>query len=555
MRDIVPAVKQFGYRNKLEYTWTRTPDGPAPGFHEAGRWDALLPLETCLLAGPNGGAVREAFRDWARGQGLDAYEQQDGAGYLRHLVVREGIRTGEVLCILVTSPGEYPDLDALEHLLAERCPSVVGVLHAINEGTADSTQGLEARIAFGRGWFEEELLGLRLRVSAGSFMQTNTEMTDLLYAEAVRRAALTGGEVVWDLYSGIGSIALALAGGARRVIGVEIVEEAVERARENALLNGVANAEFVVGDAAKAIRPLLEDGLPRPDVVVVDPPRAGLTPRAVRRVVELYPKRLVYVSCNPTTLAGNGKLLAEAGYALSSVTPFDLFPHTPHVECAATFERVEPASVGRKRLVPLAERPERVPEGALRGLVVERVLDGGHDEHVDRRRQVLHAEALLERACERELERVQERHGLAAHRDDDLGLHDRDLSLEPARRELGIGRVARLQAVRAVEDARVDAEALHGLEHRLACAPEERDALGQLGRSGCVLEQEDVRERVPRAEDAAGQLMAELVGLADRARQVLLVDLILRQGSLIFARTRRTPTRPRDPSARAGAPI
>jgi 23S rRNA (uracil1939-C5)-methyltransferase len=166
-------------------------------------------------------------------------------------------------------------------------------------------------------------------------------MTDLLYAEAVRRAALTGSEIVWDLYSGIGSIALALAGGARRVIGVEIVEEAVERARENALLNGVANAEFVVGDAAKAIRPLLEEGLPRPDVVVVDPPRAGLTPRAVRRVVELYPKRLVYVSCNPTTLAGNGKLLDEAGYELASVTPFDLFPHTPHVECAATFERVD----------------------------------------------------------------------------------------------------------------------------------------------------------------------------------------------------------------------
>jgi 23S rRNA (uracil1939-C5)-methyltransferase len=196
-------------------------------------------------------------------------------------------------------------------------------------------------VVFGRGWFEEELLGLRLRVSAGSFMQTNTEMTDLLYTEAVRRAALTGREVVWDLYSGLGSIALALAGGAARVIGVEIVEEAVERARENALLNGVANAEFVVGDAAKAIRPLLEEGLPRPDVVVVDPPRAGLTPRAVRRVVELYPKRLVYVSCNPTTLAGNGKLLDEAGYNLTSVRPFDLFPHTPHVECVATFERGE----------------------------------------------------------------------------------------------------------------------------------------------------------------------------------------------------------------------
>ena len=174
----------------------------------------------------------------ARG-GLEAYDQKDELGFLRHLVVREGIRTGEVLCVLVTSPGPTPDFDELERLLAERCPTVVGVLHAVNEGVADSTPGLAARVVFGRGWFEEEILGLRLRVSAGSFLQTNTEMTDLLYGEAVRRAALTGREVVWDLYSGIGSIALALAGGASRVIGVEIVEEAVERARENALLNGV----------------------------------------------------------------------------------------------------------------------------------------------------------------------------------------------------------------------------------------------------------------------------------------------------------------------------
>jgi 23S rRNA (uracil1939-C5)-methyltransferase len=340
LAPIVPAVRELGYRNKLEYTWARSPDGPAPGFHAAGRWDEVLALETCLLAGPKGGPVREAFRDWARAQGLEAFAQTDGEGYLRHLVVREGIRTGEVLCILVTGPGDPPDFEALQQLLAERCPTVVGVLHAINDGNAESTAGLQAKVAFGQGWFEEEILGLRLRVSAGSFLQTNTEMTDLLYGEAVRRAALTGREVVWDLYSGIGSIALALAGGASRVIGVEIVEEAVERARENALLNGVGNAEFVAGDAAKTIRPLLEQGLPSPDVVVVDPPRAGLTPRAVRRVVELDPKRLVYVSCNPTTLAGNGKLFDEAGYKLVSVTPFDLFPHTPHVECVATFDRV-----------------------------------------------------------------------------------------------------------------------------------------------------------------------------------------------------------------------
>jgi 23S rRNA (uracil1939-C5)-methyltransferase len=274
-----------------------------------------------------------------RGSSVEPYDQTTHEGFLRHLVVREGRRTGEALCVLVTAPGTIPDVEGLQAALADT--GVVGVLHAVNDGVAELTGGLAARPLFGRTWFEEEVLGLRLRVSAGAFLQTNTEMCDLLYRDAVEQAALTGEEVVWDLYSGIGSIALALAAGARRVIGVEIAEEAVERARENALLNGVGNVEFVAGDTGRAIRPLLEQGLPRPHVAVVDPPRAGLGGRAVRRVLDLAPRRLVYVSCNPATLAGDALLLAEGGYRLARVRPFDLFPHTPHVECVARFERVE----------------------------------------------------------------------------------------------------------------------------------------------------------------------------------------------------------------------
>jgi 23S rRNA (uracil1939-C5)-methyltransferase len=336
---IVGAPSQYHYRNKLEYAWTAAPDGPALGFHQAGRWDAVLDLSVCLLTGSTGNAIRETFVAWARAQGLEAYDQEAQRGYLRHLVVREGLRTGEALCILVTSPGELPGVDDLEARLAEHCPGVVGVLHAVNDGVAEVTAGLAARRLFGRVWFEEEILSLRLRVSAGAFLQTNTEMTDLLYRDAVEQAALTGDEVVWDLYSGIGSIALALSARARQVVGVEIAEEAVERARENAALNGVGNVEFVAGDAAKALRPLVERGLPKPDVVVVDPPRAGLSQKVVRRIVELGPRRIVYVSCNPTTLAGNGLLLSEDGYRLERVRPFDLFPHTPHVECVARLER------------------------------------------------------------------------------------------------------------------------------------------------------------------------------------------------------------------------
>ena len=339
IEPIVPAVREYAYRNKLEYAWTSTPEGVSLGFHKAGRWEEIVPVQVCLLTGERGNAVREAFRDWARAEGLEAYDQRTNTGYLRHVVVREGVRTGELLCILVTVGGDLPGVDNLQALLEERAPGVVGVLHAVNDGVAEVASGIPTRPLFGRSWFEEEISGLRLRVSAGSFLQTNTEMADVLYHDAIDQAGLTGGEVVWDLYCGTGSIGLALAGAARRVIGVEIVPEAIERARENALANGVANIQFVAADAGKAPRDLIAEGLPAPDVVLLDPPRAGMTPKAARRVAELGARRIVYVSCNPTTLAGNAPILAEGGYSLTRVRPFDLFPHTPHVECVARFDR------------------------------------------------------------------------------------------------------------------------------------------------------------------------------------------------------------------------
>jgi 23S rRNA (uracil1939-C5)-methyltransferase len=340
LEPIVPAVRQFAYRNKLEYAWTRTEAGASLGFHRAGRWEEVIPIEVCLLTGEAGNAVREAFIAWARGQGLEAFDQRDGKGFLRHLVVREGVRTGEFLCVVVTTSGDLPGVEELEAILAERAPGVIGVLHAVNEGVSEIATGIPTRPLLGRAWFEEEISGLRLRVSAGSFLQTNTEMADVLYQDAIEQAGLTGGETVWDLYCGTGSIGLALAGEARRVIGVEIVEEAVERARENALANGVANIQFVCADAGKAPRDLIAEGLPAPDVVMIDPPRAGMTPKAARRVGELGARRIVYVSCNPTTLAGNAPMLAEAGYELTRIRSFDLFPHTPHVECVARFDRI-----------------------------------------------------------------------------------------------------------------------------------------------------------------------------------------------------------------------
>jgi 23S rRNA (uracil1939-C5)-methyltransferase len=335
MLPIVPALEQYGYRNKLEYSWTTRDGRPALGFHQAGRWDQLLAVDHCHIASDGSNEVRRAFERWAADCGLKAYDQRAGSGFLRHLVVREGVRSGELLAVLVTADGALPAPDGLVAGLPD---SVVGVVHAVNDGVAEVTHGLPASVVSGRDWYEEQVGGLHLKVSAGAFMQTNTVMSERLYEVAIEFAEPAAGDVVWDLYCGAGALGLLAAqAGAGSVYGIEIDPESVERARENAGRNGLA-VEFVAGDVARAVRPLLERA-PAPTVALVDPPRAGLTPRAVRRIVELAPDRLVYVSCNPTTLAPNCSQLAESGYRLERVQPLDMFPHTPHIECVALLSR------------------------------------------------------------------------------------------------------------------------------------------------------------------------------------------------------------------------
>ena len=204
-------------------------------------------------------------------------------------------------------------------------------------GVAETTQGGKTKVLRGEAHLEEELLDLRFRISPDAFFQTNTEMAETLYRAAIELAGLTRRERVLDLYCGIGTIALALALEAGEVFGVEIVERAVADAIENARLNGIDNARFFAGDVRTAMRPLLEES-GKPDVVVVDPPRAGLSQKVVRRILEAEAKRIVYVSCNPTTLAPNARQMADAGYELRTVRPVDMFPQTPHIECVALLE-------------------------------------------------------------------------------------------------------------------------------------------------------------------------------------------------------------------------
>jgi 23S rRNA (uracil1939-C5)-methyltransferase len=322
VEPIEPAVERWRYRNKLEYSFGERDGELVLGFHARGRWDVIVDAEDCQLASERNNARRNELRDWARSAGLPAYDKRSREGVLRNLVIREGRRMEQLQSRLITSPAEIPR------------PPVD--LHTIVEGPGGGTDGPTG--ALGAEYLEEEICDLRFRISHRAFFQTNTEMAERLYAIAAEMAGLTGSESVFDLFCGIGTLGLTLAGRAGEVWGIEIVPEAVVDAEENARLNGIENASFRTGDARKEIRPLLAEA-GSTDVVVVDPPRAGLSKKVVRRLIECGAPRIVYVSCNPTTLAPNAAQLAEAGYRLRRVKPVDMFPQTPHIECVALLEK------------------------------------------------------------------------------------------------------------------------------------------------------------------------------------------------------------------------
>ena len=359
VRPVDPAVAQFGYRNKMEYSAAPGPDGTLRlGFHRRGRWDEVVDIDQCLLATAAGNAARETVRGWAQAHGIAPYDQRAQTGMLRHVVVREGIATGELLVTVVTAPGADALLDELVDPMCAAHPNLVGLLHAVNDGVSEITQGLPTRVLWGRDYFFEEVLGVRLALSAQSFFQTNSRMTGHLYTRIAEAAGLDGSQVVYDLFCGVGSIGLTIAAHAREVIGVEIVPEAAADAARNAAANGVTQFRVLVGDVGRVVREQRES-LPRADVAIVDPPRGGLSGRAIRRVLDLEPTVLVYVSCHPATFAENAAKFVAAGYDLEYVQPVDMFPNTPHVEAVARFVRDEARVAAARAAAEAAARGAR----------------------------------------------------------------------------------------------------------------------------------------------------------------------------------------------------
>jgi 23S rRNA (uracil1939-C5)-methyltransferase len=387
LEDIVPAAERWRYRNKLEYSFgpgeagEGSPGELVCGFHAPAGGNRVTPIEDCMLASERGNLARQAALRWCQMEGLTAWDRgrgtrdangeaggeslgeeraqrtgagreqrsgpgreertgpgPDGRARLRNLVVREGRRTGKIQVRLVTTEGEL-DAGALAATLSEALgESLSGVLWTRSRSLAETTAGGDTELIWGDAELPERLGELDLRISPEAFFQTNTEMAELLYGVVVEYAALEGWERVYDLYSGIGTIALTLAPRAGELWGIELVEEAVADAIAGARRNDIAKAHFFAGDTRLAL-PALVERAGRPDLVVVDPPRAGLSKKVVRRIIEASPRRIVYVSCNPTTLAPNAAELAEEGWTLRKVRPVDMFPQTHHIECVALLER------------------------------------------------------------------------------------------------------------------------------------------------------------------------------------------------------------------------
>jgi 23S rRNA (uracil1939-C5)-methyltransferase len=332
---IVPADQAWRYRNKVEYSFGTDDEGRLIcGFHAPGRWEEIVEIGDCLLVSEESNAVRDRVVAWCRSQGLKAYDRRSGEGMVRNLVVREGRRTGQLQARLVTSAGRELDVASL----AGATQPVDGLLWTRLDSVAEVTHGGQTELVSGTDYIEEEISGLQLRISSEAFFQTNTEMAERLGAAVIEFSQPVGTERVYDLYCGIGTLGLLMAPRVGEVWGLEIVESAIADAIENARLNEITRARFFAGDVRLALRELVGRA-GRPDLLVVDPPRAGLSQKVVRRIIEASPNRIVYVSCNPTTLAPNAAQLGAAGFRLRRVRPFDMFPQTPHIECVAVLER------------------------------------------------------------------------------------------------------------------------------------------------------------------------------------------------------------------------
>ncbi|MFD1269834.1 23S rRNA (uracil(1939)-C(5))-methyltransferase RlmD [Paenibacillus motobuensis] len=327
------------YRNKAQVPVGVTDGALVGGFYARGS-HRIIDMETCLIQHENNDDVVAKVKEIARRLGISAYDEESGQGLLRHVVVKVGFRTEEMMLVLVTNGDKIPHVNEWIEAIRNEIPAVVSICQNVNMRQTNVIFGDVTRVLWGRETIYDYIGDVKFAISARSFYQVNPVQTEVLYGKTVKYAGLTGKETVIDAYCGIGTISLFLAQHAAKVYGVEIVPEAIEDARRNAELNGMNNVTFEVGASEDVIPAWKEQGI-EADVIVVDPPRKGCDPRLLETILEMKPERVVYVSCNPSTLARDLRVLEDGGYRTVEVQPVDMFPHTVHVECVVSTYRID----------------------------------------------------------------------------------------------------------------------------------------------------------------------------------------------------------------------
>ena len=328
--SIQGSPTQYRYRNKMEYTFgDMVIDGPMTlGMHKKGHYMSIVTVDHCQLVHEDFNKILKGTLDFANEKGYKHYHKKSHTGLLRHLIVRMGVKTNEILVNIVTSSESNFDeagyVEMIKNLPLEN--KVVGVLRTINDNLADAVKCEELKILDGRDYYMEEIMELKFKVSAFSFFQTNILAVERLYKEAIELIDDFEGKTVFDLFCGTGTITQAVASKAQKAVGVELIEEAVEAAKENAKLNGLENCQFIAGDVFE----VLDEIETKPDVIIVDPPRKGIEPKALDKIIKYGVDQIVYVSCNPKTLVENLYYMEYNGYKVKYLKPFDNFPNTKH---------------------------------------------------------------------------------------------------------------------------------------------------------------------------------------------------------------------------------
>ena len=335
--DIVPSPDVFFYRNKMEFSFDsplRLEKEVILGLHEAGRFDRVFNLENCVLQSEISNRIINVARTFANDNGLNAYGLKSHRGLLRFLVVRDGKNTGDLMVNLVTSGEDFKNVMKFADYLVREIPDITTIVRSINRRTGSVAIGEEQEILYGQGCIRDRVGDWEFAISPDSFFQTNTHQTKHLYDTIREFAGLTGKECLLDLYCGTGTIGIYLSEQAGEITGVELVESAVEDAKRNAALNGVKNVRFIAGKVEK----IIGEDMEKFDVVICDPPRSGIHPKALNQLLRMRIPRMVYVSCNVRAMSHDLEMLAMAGYRIKNIRAFDMSPHTPHIETVALLE-------------------------------------------------------------------------------------------------------------------------------------------------------------------------------------------------------------------------